>query len=434
MISSPLFRSARRHPLQRGAAASRVHEPRRRTLTDILVALLTAEHRGPWGSAARYDALSAELNVLFANTPAMRIDAAIESALQRVGRALNLDRAAIVDCSNADGSLALMHRWSLRGTTWPPAVDTSGLSDRLRRGETMRRIGDTSFAVMPLHIDDRLHAGLWLSVHRRQRWPHLDSLAATFSLALRLRGALADRHTSVSVLSHVARVATIGGLAASLAHELNQPLTAIRSNAQTAQRYLGAPSVRRDEMRSLLLDIVADVTRAGEIIDRMRTLLRNGPPSMSTIDLNDIVRGVTKLLASDAVIRRVQVVLALQPALPLIRADSVQIQQVILNLLMNALEAIGGAEVSERRVLVTTQVTDPVNVLLTVRDTGPGLGPAPERWFEPFRSTKEGGLGVGLPITRMIVEAHGGSVKAANNNMGGANFQVRLPTNDGIHP
>jgi two-component system sensor kinase FixL len=176
-----------------------------------------------------------------------------------------------------------------------------------------------------------------------------------------------------------------------------------------------------------LVDIAADVRRAGEIIDRMRGLLKNRPPSASAVDLNHIIRAVTKLLASDAVIRRSTIAHELDPALPSIRGDPIQLQQVVLNLMLNALEAIDRGHRSERRVTVCTRVTGDAQVVLTVRDTGPGVGQEPHRLFEPFYSTKEAGLGVGLSISRTIVEAYGGSLLAENNDGGGANFHVRLP-------
>jgi signal transduction histidine kinase len=397
--------------------------------------LLQVDDHWPWHRhAARWDALIPELSAAFANTPAIGLNAALERALERIGRALGASHSGLVDCTNPDGSLVFTHHWSEDAAAAPSGIETAGMSERLRRGETIRQVGETSLALVPLIIDDRVRAGLWLSARGRRRWPDLRSIAATLSLALRMRGAIAERHSSGALSAHVARVATVGGLAASLAHELNQPLTAIRSNAQTAQRYLAAWPVRTEEMLNVLLDIVADVTRAGEIIDRMRGLLKNGPPSVSAVDLNEVVRSVTKLLASDAVIRQVQVTSVFEPTLPAIRGDRVQIQQVVLNLLLNALEAMDRGSHSQRRIMVTTHVTDTAQAALTVRDTGPGLGPTPDRWFEPFHSTKEGGLGVGLSITRMIVEAHGGWVKGENNDIGGATFQVRLPTDSGILP
>jgi signal transduction histidine kinase len=384
--------------------------------------------------SARCDALIPELSASFASTPPIAFNATLERALERIGRALGLTHAGIVDCTNPDGSLVFTHRWSEDPAASPFAIGTAGLSERLRRGENVRHVGETSVALVPLIIDERVRAGLWLSSPGQRQWPDLRGIAATVSLAFRLRGALAERHSSGALSAHVARVATVGGLAASLAHELNQPLTAIRSNAQTAQRYLAAWPVRTEDMQNVLLDIVADVTRAGEIIDRMRSLLKNGPPSVGAVDLNDVVRSVTKLLASDAVIRQVQVSSVFEPALPAIRGDRVQIQQVVLNLLLNALEAMDRGSRAQRRVTVMTQVVDAAQAVLTVHDTGPGLGPAPDRWFEPFHSTKDGGLGVGLSITRMIVEAHGGSVSGENNDVGGATFQVRLPTDSGLLP
>ena len=229
-------------------------------------------------------------------------------------------------------------------------------------------------------------------------------------------------------LAHVNRVSTVGELTASLAHELNQPLAAILANAQVAQRLLAVGSPDLDEVRAALADIVADDRRASEVIGRLRQLLRKDNVQRVPLDLNVLIREVTKLVATDAVMRNVAIELDLDPALPLVPADRVQMQQVLLNLLVNALEAVSSNNGAARAVTVGTARAEDGSVHVTVSDTGPGLLPdATAAIFEPFYTTKPGGMGMGLSIARTILEAAGGRIWASNNPAGGATFHFTVP-------
>jgi C4-dicarboxylate-specific signal transduction histidine kinase len=227
-------------------------------------------------------------------------------------------------------------------------------------------------------------------------------------------------------VEHLGRVAAAGELAAALSHELRQPLSAIRSNAQAGIRLLASDARVRTELREILDDIVADDARAATVIDRVRSLLRNEPPRSEPIDLNEVCRSVGDLLRADAALRDARLELELDDALPAVRGDPIQLQQVLLNLLLNALEASSS---SGRRplVIVQTGMRDGV-IELSVRDSGPGILPDAEpHIFESFFSTKEHGLGMGLAIVRSIVERHRGRVRAENVHGGGAIFRVTLP-------
>jgi signal transduction histidine kinase/integral membrane sensor domain MASE1 len=228
-------------------------------------------------------------------------------------------------------------------------------------------------------------------------------------------------------LAHVTRVSAMGELAASLAHELNQPLTGILTNAQAARRLLDAARPDLAEVRAILRDIVDDDRRAADVIQRMRDLLRKGEAEMDRLDLNTLVRGVLKLVGSDTVIRNVNVALDLDARVALVTGDRVQLEQVLLNLILNAMEAISEQIGGDRTVIVRTRSAEGSSVMVSVEDTGPGLRRGTQHMvFEPFYTTKATGMGMGLAIARSIIEAHGGKIWAEENGRG-ATFLFQLP-------
>jgi PAS domain S-box-containing protein len=229
-------------------------------------------------------------------------------------------------------------------------------------------------------------------------------------------------------LAHAARVATIGELTASLTHELSQPLTGILTNAQAAQRLLAMTPANLEEVGASLADIVADDRRAADIIRRLRELFKKGQTRRVRLDLNGVVREVVTLVTSAALTRGVSLVEDLDPTPPMVDADRVQLQQVVLNLLMNAMEAMADAKEGGRTVTLRSRRLGDGTVQLTVEDTGPGIAPGDAtRIFEPFYTTKATGMGMGLSIVRSIVAAHGGRVWATDAPIGGAAVHVALP-------
>ena len=224
-------------------------------------------------------------------------------------------------------------------------------------------------------------------------------------------------------LAHVARLSAMGELAASLAHELNQPLTAILANAQAAQRFLAAKPADLAEVREILKDIVQDNNRAGEIIRRMRAMVRKEELEFAPLVLASVISDVVLLIHSDAVLHNIRVSLEPQPDLPPARGDKVQLQQVILNLLLNAFDAMKDCPVNEREVVVQMERDGARMVRVAVRDRGTGLSRDKlDKVFQPFYTTKRDGLGMGLSISRSIIEAHGGRLWAENNSHRGATF------------
>jgi PAS domain S-box-containing protein len=227
-------------------------------------------------------------------------------------------------------------------------------------------------------------------------------------------------------LAHVNRITTMGQLTASIAHEVNQPIAATVTNAQAALRWLGAEPPNLNEVRQSLDGIVDNGQRAGEVIGRIRDLIKKVPARKDRLDMNETVLGVIALTRSEALRANVSVQTQLARGLPPIQGDRVQMQQVILNLIINAIEAMEGVEGS-RDLLISTHKAEPDGVLIMVRDSGPGLAPAAlERAFEPFYTTKSGGLGMGLSICRSIIEAHGGRLLWSANKPRGAVFHFTL--------
>jgi PAS domain S-box-containing protein len=228
-------------------------------------------------------------------------------------------------------------------------------------------------------------------------------------------------------LSHLSRVTTLNTLSNSLAHELNQPLGAILRNAEAAEMLLQAPSPDPEEVRAILSDIRKDDQRAGEVIDRMRSQLKRHEVEYNLLDLNLLAGEVLELVRPEADSRKIGLALETGSSHPAVRGDQVQLQQVLLNLLLNAMDAVNDSAPDGRRVIVRVQTAGP-QVEVAVSDTGHGISEDKlARVFDPFFTTKPDGLGMGLAISHDIIEAHGGRLWAKNNEEGGATFTVTLP-------
>jgi len=229
-------------------------------------------------------------------------------------------------------------------------------------------------------------------------------------------------------LSHFGRMAAMTEQTASLAHELRQPLTAILSNAQAARRMLDRGVNDAKDLREILSDIVADDQRANEVIRHVWAFIKKNETHRSSVDVNALVQDVVSLLRNDAIIRKVSVEVDLDPGLPPVLVDQVQVQQVLVNLLMNAFDALGTA--SERRTVVTTRKAGTA-IHVSVKDSGRGIPVADlARIFDPFYTTKSSGLGMGLSIARSLIQAHGGQLWAENNKDGGATFTFTVPVTE----
>lgn len=281
------------------------------------------------------------------------------------------------------------------------------------------------------HVTDAAGRVRWLQTVKR---PIIDS----DGLATQVLGASTDitwrRETELELreqraqLAHVTRISTMGELAASLAHELNQPLTAILSNAQAALRFLSSKPADLQEVREILQDIVEDNSRAGEVIRRMRALIKKEEPEFTSVDFASLIRDVVLLLHSDAILQNVRIALELDDDLPPVRGDKVQLQQVMLNLMLNAFEAMKDCGAAEREVKLRVARENTGVIRVAVSDRGTGLSrDRLDKIFQPFYTTKREGLGMGLSICRSIIQAHGGHLWAENNFDHGVTFYFTMP-------
>jgi signal transduction histidine kinase len=286
---------------------------------------------------------------------------------------------------------------------------------------------------MPLLKDNEI-VGI-IALGRKQVQPFTDKqislfrdFAAQATIALESTRRERQYREMQSELAHANRVATMGQLTASIAHEIKQPIAAARTNAAAALRFLDKSPPDVAEGREALTCIVNDTDRAGDIVDRIGSLIKKAPPRKEVVDLNAAILEVTALTHSEAVKTGVTVGTQLAGELPRIECDRVQLQQVMLNLVVNAIQSMSGVEDGNRELHISTVSIEPGGVCVAVRDTGHGLRPESlPRLFEPFYTTKPDGMGMGLSICRSIIEAHGGRLWATRCEPRGALFQFTIP-------
>lgn len=239
-----------------------------------------------------------------------------------------------------------------------------------------------------------------------------------------------DAQRDRAELSHLSRVALMGEMSASIAHELNQPLAGILSNAAAGQRFIDHGDVDLREIREVLADIIADGRRASDVVRGIRGMVKKEKMARRSVDLNEVVTDVLRMASPDALLHSCHLETSLDPNLPLIEADPVQLQQVLLNLVINAFDAMRDTPVARRNVVIATRSNGDATVHTSVRDYGGGISEEMrDRVFDPFFTTKSEGLGMGLAIVRSIVESHGGTITIENADGGGARFGFVLPVN-----
>jgi signal transduction histidine kinase len=400
----------------------------------------------------RFEKLLSSVAAVFGTPPALDFERQVPDALRRVTEFLGVDRASVIEFT----------RDRRTPMTWATEewIDVTGfpwLTARLHRGEVVSLSGPDELpdeaaldrrsyvalrvkpqVAVPLVAGGTVVGGLVLSTIGLERArsdelaQQLRLLGEVFANALARKQAELEAQRLRQELAHIGRVSALGELTASLAHELNQPLTAILTNAQAAQRLLAAAEVDLNEIREVLDDIVADDKRAGGVIRRLRELLKKGDPEFMSLDVNEIGGEVAWLMRHDTATRSVTMNLEFAADLPRVLGDRAQLQQVVLNLVLNGLEAMRDSSAGERTLVIRTVRDGAEAVRLAVQDSGTGIDEEHvERLFQPLHTTKAEGLGMGLAIARTIVEAHGGRLGAANNAAGGATFHFTLPVHAG---
>ncbi len=406
----------------------------------------------------RFEALLSEQTAVLSSRLPADVDQQIRRGLRQIADFFEVDRGSLTEFSQDRRTARVTHSWVAEGVEpAPPAIGRDELPwvvARLQDGQVVRfsrveelpaeeaavdrgtylRLGIHSRLEVPLMVGGRVVGALAFSTVRTERaWKdelvqRLRLIGEVFANVLSRRRAEVDADRLRQDLAHVGRVSTVGELTASLAHELTQPLTAILSNAQTALRHLASDPVNLEEMHAILEDIVADDKRAGEVIHRLRGLLKKGDREFAVLDLNEMVGEVARLVAADVALRNVSLAFDMTHELPPVRGDRVQLQQVVLNLILNGLDSIRESGRADRNLVVRTSKEGAAAVRVAVRDSGLGIDQADvERIFQPFYSTKAEGMGMGLAISRSIVEAHDGRLEAANNPDGGATVSFTLP-------
>jgi two-component system, LuxR family, sensor kinase FixL len=288
--------------------------------------------------------------------------------------------------------------------------------ERLAGGDT-----EISMPISALHDElDAIAHGINV-VAGELRWAHEHMIQSERVNAEIQAATLRDE------LAHLARTTTLDALAGSLAHEIDQPLTAVAANAEAALRLVASQHSHLREVRAALSDILSDNKRAAAVLQRVRALLKKNTPGYESVDLNSTIGDVAELVRSTAASRRIQLNVELASAIGPVRGDRIQIQQVALNLLMNAFDAVQACETADRRVRVRTSLREP---WASVDVIDQGIGVSDDRLrtiFEPFHTTKPDGMGLGLSICRGIVTAHGGILEVARNPSRGMTFSARFP-------
>jgi C4-dicarboxylate-specific signal transduction histidine kinase len=271
---------------------------------------------------------------------------------------------------------------------------------------------DAEFACAPLVVDERHPAGL---------------VANIVDLSDRKRAEAGQRKAEAE-LAHVTRLTTLGEMAASIAHEINQPLTAIVANATASRNWLMRPERGLDRVHDALADIVKDGHRAAEVIQRVRQLATKSDPKKGDLDINEVIHDVATLMRSELQTQRVDFGMSLTRGLPVVFADRVQLQQVLINLVINGVESMAGISDRPRELFIRSEPCED-RVAVSVHDSGVGVDMRlVDRLFDAFYTTKPRGMGMGLSISRSIIEGHGGRLWATPNADHGATFQFALPT------
>lgn len=405
----------------------------------------------------RLQRLLADLSARFVALPSGQVDAAIEETQRLIVETLGLDRSTLWQLIEGRPGMVLTHCWQRPG--WPPLPSDFETPSKLpwshrkvRRGEsfsftsiddlpaeaardveTFRTHGPKSNVTIPLIANEQVFGAVAFATLGAERKWREDEIV-DLKLVAQIIGNVVGRQRAElqeeqlrGELVHAMRLASLGELTAALSHELNQPLAAILSNAQAARRFIANGEIELDELCAILDDIVRDDKRAGGVIHNLRAMVSKRPVVRETCCLNELVREVMELMQSEMMGERIEVRPILTPVLPRVEGGRVELQQVLVNLLLNAAQAMKDTPGEQRHIEIKTLAGED-SVTVSVRDHGCGI--PLERLgsvFNPFYTTKASGLGMGLAICRRVIETHAGRIEAHNHDDGGATFRFTLP-------
>jgi signal transduction histidine kinase/integral membrane sensor domain MASE1 len=422
-----------------------------------MAALLEERRRGAndLRDRLRFEALISEISRDLVRTPSGMEP--LDACLRRVGEFLEVGCVCLVQSAEGSGELQLTWRWNrpeaetlagehcvqrlpwafrrvLEGERiiWGSADDLP--ADATPDREAFRRCNLRSAVLLPLAAGGRILGGLSVLTVEPRVWTEreltqLELVAEVLSTAAARRQAEVEVQQTRQKLAHLARLSSMGELTASLAHQLSQPLTGIRNNAEGAKRFIDAGRATIPDLREIIQDIVDDNRRAADVLRRVRDMVARTEWSPVPLDANTIVQDVSVLIASDAVVRNVSVAYEYARGPLVVVGNKIDLEQVLLNVVINAMDAVADRPVSERLVTVQTRRDAEQSVQIVVHDRGTGLpAGAEDRIFEPFVTTKPTGMGMGLAVARSLVDDHGGRIRAANHPAGGAVLTISLPT------
>ncbi|MGD9346478.1 MAG: ATP-binding protein, partial [Candidatus Aminicenantes bacterium] len=409
----------------------------------------------------RFERLLSETSATFANLPVTNVEEEVERGLKRIVEFLGADRGSLFEFSEDSKSLDSVNSYAAPGLTaytedtaeqafpWILKTLLKGKSIIWQHGEeiiadqdpkekpSLKTLGIKSKVSVPISVGGTLRAVISLSSLKKniawtdERLDRIRLLGEIFANALERKKSETDAQQLRKELARVSRITTLSVLAGALAHEINQPLAAIMSNSQTAQRFLEAQKFDLEELKEILTDITADTSRASDVIQKLRAMMKKEDIEKTAINLNEVIREVVSLTTREAVDKDISIDLTLDPGLPRVLCDRVQLQQVILNLLINAFDAMIYQAPDRRNLMIRTGLFDKNNIQVAVQDEGMGIEEDKlEQIFQPFNTSKSGGIGLGLSINQSIIEAYGGRIWAENKPGHGAIFYFTLPIHE----
>jgi signal transduction histidine kinase len=411
----------------------------------------------------RFERLISDISACFIGVPSAEVETVFPDCLRRIVEAMSIDRCTLSQFVADSGHFHVRYSWALPGVVRVPSSFSSRMFpwvlQRVKAGrpivfdclddlppeaatdrESYRSIGLGAHVGQPIMIGGEFFGLLGFGCVRRKRSWSAETLERTRILAELFANVLArasaerarqaaelQAKEDRAALQHMTRVSMMGQMSASIAHQLNQPLAAILGNAEAARKMLGREPVDLAELREICDDIIAEDNRAAEVIRRLGALFKRGEMRLQPLDLNELVLETLALVRTELLSRAVMPVTDLAADLPAIAGGRVQLQQVLLNLILNAADAMSGIGAADRTVTIRTEAAG-TDVRCCVIDHGVGIAQEDlKKVFDAFWSTKPGGMGIGLAICQSIVAAHHGSLMAVNNHGGGSTFFVTLP-------